>query len=138
MKIIDFTPEHVLSIRPQACQQYLDLTIAYGEYLMTGNCFTGIHAGEVVAIGGLLPVSDGRAYLHMIVSEGMPHQWTKLYRAASRLIGAVRDDYDRIETLSTTPEADRWLEMLGFEYEGTLRRVMPGGTDAKSYSIVRQ
>lgn len=137
MRIIDFVPEHVLSLKPQPSQSYLTLNIQYGEYLMTGNCFTGIHAGEVVAVGGLLPVCDGRVYLHMIVSDGMPHQWTKLYRAASRLIDAVKEDCDRIETLSTTPEADRWLEMLGFEYEGTLRRVMPGGLDAKSYSIVR-
>lgn len=138
MKIIDFEPEHILLIKPQPCQRYISRTLDYGRQLAIGNCFTGIQDGRVVAVGGILPVCEGRGYLHLIVSEGIPAQWIKLYRAARRLINAVQDDYVRLETLSTTPEADRWLEMIGFEYEGTLRRVMPGGEDAKSYSIVRQ
>ena len=75
--------------------------------------------------------------MHLIVSEGIPHQWIKLFRAARRLIDAVQDDYIRLETLSGFEEADRWLELLGFEFEGVLRKVMPDGSDAKSYSIVR-
>lgn len=138
MKIIDFEPSHILQIEPQACQRYIPRTIAYGESLLAGNCFTGVHEGKVVAVGGILPVCDGRAFLHMIVSEDMPHQWIKLYRAGRRLINAIQGDYVRLETLSATPESDRWLEMLGFEYEGTLRRILPNGCDAKSYSIVRK
>lgn len=137
MKIIDFVPEHILQIEPQACQRYIKLNLQYGEYLASGNCFTGIHDGLVVAIGGIIPITDTRAYLHMIVAEGFAHQWIKIYRATKRLISAVEGDYIRLETLSTTPESDRWLEMIGFRYEGILRRVMPDGSDAKSYSIVR-
>lgn len=138
MKIIGFSPEHILQIEPQECQKYLRLTLQYGEYLATGDCFTGIQDGKVVAIGGIIPVSDTRAYLHMIVAEGFPHQWVKIFRATKRLIAAVEQDYIRLETLSTTAESDRWLEMVGFSFEGVLRRVMPDGTDAKSYSIVRK
>lgn len=138
MKIIDFEPEHILQIEPQGCQQYIKRTIQYGNYLASGDCFTGMQDGQVVAIGGVIPVTETRAYLHMIVAEGFPHQWVKLYRATKRLIAAVEDDYIRMETLSTTPESDRWLEMVGFQCEGVLRRVMPDGTDAKSYSIVRK
>lgn len=138
MKIVDFEPGHLLQIKPQASQKYVSLTAEYAEYLATGNCFTGIQNGQVVAIGGIIPVCDGRAYLHLIVSENIPHQWIKLYRAARRLIEVVQDDYIRLETLSTFEEADRWLEMLGFEFEGVLRCIMPNGADAKSYSIVRK
>lgn len=137
MKIISFVPEHILQITPQPSQQYIDRTIQYGNYLATGDCFTGLHDGAVVAIGGILPVSETRGYLHMIVAEGYAHQWIKIFRATRRLIDAVQSDYLRLETLSTTPESDRWLEMVGFQYEGVLRRVMPDGADAKSYSIVR-
>lgn len=138
MKIIDFEPEHVLQIKPQQTQSYMNLTLEYGQYLATGNCFTGVQDGKVVAIGGIIPVYAGRGYMHLIVAEDMPHQWIKLYRAARRLIDAVADDYVRLETMSVFSDADRWLELLGFEYEGVLRRVMPGGQDAKSYSIVRE
>lgn len=138
MKIIDFVPEHILQIEPQACQRYLKLDLPYGEYLASGSCFTGIQDGKIFAIGGILPLSDTRAYLHMIVSEGFPHQWVKIFRATKRLIAGVENDYIRLETLSTTAESDRWLEMVGFTSEGVLRRVMPDGTDAKSYSIVRK
>ncbi|HBZ17497.1 MAG TPA: hypothetical protein DEO73_17295 [Pantoea sp.] len=138
MKIIDFEPRHILQIDPQSCQKYIPLTLEYGQSLMAGNCFTGIHDGKVVAVGGVLPVCADRGYLHLIVAEGMPHQWVKLYRAACRLIDAVGGDYVRLETLSSTPESDRWLEMLGFECEGTLRKILPNGMDARSYSKVRQ
>ncbi|HBM3275559.1 MULTISPECIES: hypothetical protein [Klebsiella] len=137
MKIIDFEPEHILQIKPQDRQSYIQLTIEYGQLLADGNCFTGVHEGKVVAIGGIIPVCPGRGFLHLIVSEGIPHQWIKLFRAARRLIDAVQDDYIRLETLSGFEEADRWLELLGFEFEGVLRKVMPDGSDAKSYSIVR-
>lgn len=137
MNIIDFEPAHILQIEPQASQRYIDRSIKYGEYLSTGDCFTGVQDGCVVAIGGVIPVSETRAYLHMIVAEGYAHQWIKIFRATRRLIAAVQGGYLRLETLSTTPESDRWLEMVGFQYEGVLRRVMPDGTDAKSYSIVR-
>ncbi|KAA5932323.1 MULTISPECIES: hypothetical protein [unclassified Pantoea] len=137
MNIIDFEPAHILQIEPQASQRYIDRSIKYGEYLAAGDCFTGMQDGRVVAIGGVIPVSETRAYLHMIVAEGFAHQWIKIFRATRRLITAVQGDYLRLETLSTTPESDRWLEMVGFQYEGVLRRVMPDGTDAKSYSIVR-
>ena len=137
MKIIDFEPEHILQITPQSHQAFMKLTLEYGKYLATGNCFTGIHDGKVVAIGGILTVYPGRGFLHMIVADGMPHQWIKLYRAARRLIDAVSEEYVRLETMSNFEEANRWLELLGFEFEGVLRRVMPDGTDARSYSIVR-
>lgn len=136
MNIIDFEPEHILHIKPQRAQVSAPLTLKYAEQIASGPCFTGIHNGEVVAIGGLIEVNQNRAFLHMIVAENMPHQWVKLYRAARRLIDVV--DYLRIEALSGFDEADRWLEMLGFEYEGTLRGIMPDGSDAKSYSIVRK
>lgn len=137
MNIIEFEPEHILQIEPQASQRYIERSIQYGNYLATGDCFTGIQDGRVMAIGGVIPVTDTRAYLHMIVAAGFPNQWIKIFRATKRLIAAVEGDYIRLETLSTTPESDRWLEMVGFQCEGILRRVMPDGSDAKSYSIVR-
>lgn len=138
MNIIEFEPEHILQIEPQSCQRYIQRSIEYGRHLASGDCFTGVQDGRVVAIGGVIPVTETRAYLHMIVAEGFPSQWIKIYRATKRLIAAVEGDYIRLETLSTTPESDRWLEMTGFECEGVLRRVMPDGSDAKSYSIVRK
>lgn len=93
--------------------------------------------GEVIAIGGLLPVWNGRCLLHMIVSENIHHQWIVIYRIAKWLINKGLEDYHRVEALSTFEESDRWLAMLGFQYEGILHSVMPNGQDAKSYSITR-
>lgn len=137
MKIIDFKPEHLALIAPQEKQQEVVLDDSYAQLISAGQCFTGISEGKVVVIGGMVPVTDNRIYLHMIVADGVPHQWLSIYRAARRLIDGLPETAWRIEALSTFPEADRWHEMLGFECEGILRRVMPDGRDAKSYSIVR-
>lgn len=137
MKIIDFKPEHLALIKPQEKQKEVVLDADYAQLISAGRCFTGVSHGEIIVVGGLVPVTQNRVYLHMIVADGVPHQWLSIYRAARRLIDGLPDTVWRIEALSTFPEADRWHEMLGFECEGILRRVMPDGRDAKSYSIVR-
>lgn len=138
MNIIEFEQNHLFEIKPQRNQSAAPITEEYAQTIQAGDCFTGVQDGRVVAIGGVVPVCEGRGFMHLIVAEGIPHQWVKLYRAATRLINAVRGDYRRIEALSAFDEADRWLVMLGFQYEGTLRSIMPDGSDAKSYSIVRK
>ncbi|QHJ84203.1 hypothetical protein [Tatumella ptyseos] len=137
MKIIDFCPEHLAQITLQEKQREAVLDENYAAAISSGRCFTGLDNGKVVVIGGLVPVTENRVYLHMIVSDGIPHLWPSIYRAARKLIDELPETVWRIEALSTFPEADRWHEMLGFECEGLLRRVMPDGRDAKSYSIVR-
>ncbi|MCS3423443.1 hypothetical protein M2403_002044 [Rahnella sp. BIGb0603] len=137
MKIIPYEPRHLLEIEPQKSQESLERTQERAEQLATYQSFTGVIDGRVVAIGGLVELNPIRAYLYLIVTGDIPHQWTQLYRSARRLINAGLTDYIRLETLSAFPEADRWLELIGFKYEGTMRRAGPDGCDAKMYSIVR-
>lgn len=137
MKIIPFEPQHLLDITPQKSQSSLERTPERANQLAGYHSFTGVIDDRVVAIGGLVELNPIRAYLYLIVAEDIPHQWTQLYRAARRLIAAGLDDYIRLETMSSFPEAERWLELIGFECEGTMRRAGPDGEDAKMYSIVR-
>lgn len=137
MKIIPFEPQHLLDITPQKSQSSLERTPERAHQLANYHSFTGVIDDRVVAIGGLVELNPIRAYLYLIVTEDIPHQWTQLYRAARRLIAAGLNDYVRLETMSSFPEAERWLELIGFEYEGTMRRAGPDGEDAKMYSIVR-
>lgn len=137
MKIIPFEPQHLMEITPQKSQSSLERTPERAQQLASYHSFTGMIDDRVVAIGGLVELNPIRAYLYLIVSEDIPHQWTQLYRAARRLIAAGLNDYIRLETMSSFPEAERWLDLIGFEYEGTMRRAGPDGEDAKMYSIVR-
>lgn len=138
MKIIPYEPEHLQQIRPQKSQGSLDRSAERASQLAQYDSFTGVLDGRVIAIGGLVELTPLRAYLFLIVAEDIPHQWTQLYRVARRLISAAMKDFIRLETMSAFPEAERWLEMLGFEYEGTMRKAGPDGEDAKMYSIVRE
>lgn len=137
MKIIPYEPQHLLMIKPQRNQESLEMTIERAEQLAMFPCFTGILDGEVIAIGGLFELNPIRAYLYLIVTENIQHQWIHIYRAARKLINAALKDYVRLETLTAFPEAERWVEMIGFQFEGVMRRAGPDGCDAKMYSIVR-
>jgi len=137
MKIIPYKPEHLLQIRPQPNQESLERTPERAAQLSCYDSFTGIIGDRVVAIGGLVELNPIRAYLYLIVTDDIQHQWTQLYRVARKLIAAALDKYVRLETMSSFPEADRWLHLIGFEFEGVMRRAGPDGEDAKMFSIVR-
>lgn len=137
MKIIEYKPEHLAMITPQKSQAGIDRSPECAGQLSQYDSFTGMVDGNVVAIGGLIRLSSTRAYLYLIVSDGIPYQWTSLYRAARRLIGVALNDFVRLESMCDFGEAERWLKMLGFQCEGTMRRAGPDGEDAKMYSIVR-
>jgi hypothetical protein len=137
MKIIPYEPQHLLMIKPQPSQESLERTPERAAQLAQYESFTGVVGDRVVAIGGLVELNPIRAYLYLIVTDEIQHQWTQLYRVARRLIDLALNDYIRLETLSAFPEADRWLELIGFQFEGVMRRAGPDGCDAKMYSIVR-
>lgn len=137
MRIIPYEPQHLMMIRPQKSQESLERNSERAEQFAQYHSFTGVLGDRVIAIGGLVELNPIRAYLYLIVTDNIPHQWTQLYRAARKLIACGLNDYLRLETMSAFPEADRWLELLGFEFEGVMRCAGPDGEDAKMYSIVR-
>lgn len=131
MELIPFDPVHLHGFTPHARQANADLSGAWfdgvGVTLMDGD--------DVVAAGGLIPIWSGRVLAWAIISKGA-NMWA-VTRAAGEFLRRFQE-LPRIEaTIDLTfPEAIRWIELLGFQREGTMRKCGPNGEDFAMYSRV--
>ncbi len=137
MKIIPYEPRHLFELKAQPYQINDEITPEYAEWIGGFPCYTAVHDGQVAAIGGLVPIWPGRAVMYLRVADGITHQWICLFREAKKLIRQGLKDYHRLEAQSEFPESERWLQMLGFEFEGVMRKYRVDGQDVKMWSIVR-
>ena len=131
MNLIPFDPIHLQGFRPHARQAGADLSGAWfdgvGVTLMDGD--------RVIAAGGLLPIWSGRVLAWALISEGA--NMVAVSRAAREFLAGF-PELQRIEATVdlTFPEAIRWIELLGFQREGIMRKCGPNGEDFAMYARV--
>lgn len=121
----------------QGAQAY---TLSYmtGAYLAAlkglGPSVTAM-TDRVIACAGIAVEGFGSATLWAFISaEAGPHM-VRLDRCARRLLGMV--NLRRVQATTTFVQGQRWLELLGFEYEGTMRKYGPAGEDHLLYARTR-
>ncbi len=92
---------------------------------------------EIVTIAGLMPQWENRALAWAYVSKNAGAHFRKIHKAVSRFLD--QSDYRRIEaTIDVGFDAGvRWIEMLGFKYEGYMKAYRPDGADMLLYARVR-
>ena len=98
--------------------------------------------GHPIIIGGFTYLRPG-VWQDWLIST--PEAWTTHWRAASklcrRMIDAMfeGDDTHRIQcvALADREAARKWYRILGYEFEGTLRRYGAHGEDAVMYARVK-
>jgi len=95
--------------------------------------------GEVMLVGGLLPVWDNRAMLWSYISQSAGGRMLTLTRGVRRLIDM--SSYDRLECyvdMDFQP-GHRWAQMLGFKNEtpNGMAAFFPNGHSAAMYSRTR-
>lgn len=136
MNVITFEPEHISGIAPQAAQaQWVSRTSA--QYLLNlkamGPAFTGIIDGKPIGSAGIIRTGFGAGLLWAYLSDC--GHFIRIHRSALRLLDMF-DDFRRIEatTECTFANGCRWLEMLGFEFEGVMRKYGPDGADHARYA----
>lgn len=93
--------------------------------------------GEIFVIAGLAPQWENRALIWSYVSKNAGRHFRKIHKIANRFLDQA--DYRRIEaTVDVGFEAGvRWIEMLGFKYEGYMKAYRPDGADMLLYARVR-
>lgn len=142
--IVPFEPWHLLAITPQSHQAECVRSEQQAANIAEVGAFTCLHNGSPVAIGGFVPkekyglVFDvGIACAWMIISDGIPQLWPEIFRATKRGLNNALMDYHRIEAVTTFPEGERFLSMLGMHYEGHLIKGSHYGEDASIWAITR-
>jgi len=128
-------------IKLQPAQQYMhgwamleaDLT----DLSEAGLAWTAEHDGRVLAIAGIAPQWENRALAWALISDEAGSHFKTIHRAVSRFLDVC--EYRRVEAnVDVGFEAgDRWMKLLGFEYEGRLKAFRPDGADMLMYARIR-
>lgn len=110
------------------------------EYLTalvaSGPALTAESGGAILACAGIARTAFRGGYLWAFVAQDAGRHMVKLDRCMRRFLDAVK-----ITRIEATVEAGfspgcRWLEILGFEYEGLMKKYGPSGDDHLRYARV--
>jgi len=123
-RIVAFEPSHLAELDPPVfCRDQMQRFAA--GYRPAGPAFSLMEAGRPLGCGGLLIESgEGRAWAFL--SDSLRRRPMLLHRTAKRALPALIAHYE-LQAVSAEAHADflgarRWLERLGFRYEGFLPR----------------
>ncbi len=144
MRRVDFRVEHGVAIQVHLVQDvdHLHLSAEKWKTLKNdGPAWTGLSESAPIICCGLLPVWNGRWVAWAAISTKVRRRemlWIhrNVHSFLDNLQSCEPETHCRIETTARAdqPNAQRWLELLGFEREGRLRCYDASGNDHIQYA----
>lgn len=94
--------------------------------------------GKIVAMGGIVPIWEGRGQAWMLVANVAGVRMTHVHRVVLQKL--VSSSCTRIEATVDVgfTQGVRWMKMLGFELESYMKAYRPDGGDMLMFSRVRR
>lgn len=140
MQYIKFAPVHLEMFIHQPSQADFGECFKdkqYAKHLASQESYTAVEDGYIYGCGGVIEMWEGRALLWSLLSENAGAKMMNIHRVTKDFIRGLL--YHRIEMTvdSNFRNGKRWAEMLGFQYEGTMRGYTPDRRDCDLYAIVR-
>lgn len=141
MYVIPYRHFHLAALAIQDAQASMADMIKpeYAKALeAAGPAYTVMDNQEVIACAGLAEQWPGRATAWSILSKhvaGM--KMARLHKMVARFLDM--QNYTRIEMTvdHEFEQGHRWAKMLGFEWEGLMRKYNPNGVDCDLYARVK-
>ena len=144
IRVREYKPEDYMTIHRRKFDAFTFLNFpdpeAIAKRLTSGPAYT-ITNGVPVACGGILPLWKGVGEGWVVTSalvEQHPFMFAKtIWRETLRLIKDL--DLDRIQTVVDAEHtvSMRWVERMGFENEGLMKKFL-GGRDFFRYALIRE
>ena len=137
MIVIPFELSHITAMRLQDHQR-LAISSVELPYLAQlsgyGPTLTALADGRPIACAGIASPGFGIGTLWAVVAKDAGPHFVALDRCVRRFLSIPK--LRRIEATSEVSFAQgcRWLELLGFQSEGILRKYGPKGEDHMRYS----
>lgn len=138
MILIPFIPLHLQGLELQESQSWLQPHLLDETYINQlidyGESYSLLVDGKVIGCGGVCDITPKRGFVWALVSKDAGKHLLK----ATRIVKSYLDDkdYRRLETGVKTDfiAGHRWVKMLGFEREGTMRKWGEDGNDYDMYA----
>ena len=125
----------------QPAQHYMrkfqEFSVDLTELSDAGLAWTVEEDDEILAIAGLAVQWENRAMAWALVSEGAGKRFVRIHAAVKRFLDAA--PYRRIEATVDVgfTEGMRWMNLLGFRYEGCMAAYRPDGADMLLYARIK-
>lgn len=145
MIVEPFRSDHLRTLIAQGVQpaqskvQHLSdvSAIRAGVERVPGTAMTIRHGEQILLCGGLFPEKPKVGILWAVLSASAGAHMLAIHRITLRFL-----DIEPLRRIEATTEDGhtagcRWLEMLGFQFEGRMRAYGPGGETHLRYSRVR-
>lgn len=109
----------------------------FSELSEKGLAWSFEHDGVVFGIAVVVPIWENRAMALMLFSRDAGKWFTRVHKVVVRFLESC--GIRRVEATVDVdfPAGNRWIEMLGFEYEGLMKAYRPDGADMNLYARVR-
>lgn len=146
MKMVDFQFEHLelFDWRQEEYGMYntgSDFVNSLLEAEQKGVCYTVIHEGRILAIGGIVSRTQKTGYAFTMFSKYADEFPTMLARLGKRMFRQMVESqgFHRITTYNRVgmDHHHKWCEWLGFKREGVVEKFDDEGNDYIQYGMVR-
>lgn len=139
MRIERFTPEHLQRLLLQPAQEYMAANLAdpaYVHALGEHDAFSAIDGDRVIACAGFVPIWQGRSVAWALLAKDIGERMVFVHRATLRILNGRPER--RIEAYCDTrfDAANRWIQLLGFKFEGRMAGFTPDGSDQDLFARV--
>ena len=139
MKVIPFRPEHIGLMNLQEHQRLVisSLTMPYlSQIISAGPTLSAVVDDRVIACAGIASPGLGIGTLWAVVAKDAGPYFIRLDRCVRRFL-----EIPKLRRIEASSEVDfapgcRWLELLGFQSEGIMRKYGPNGEDHMRYARV--
>jgi hypothetical protein len=136
-----FKPEHLRELVLQPAQERVRANLSNPEYaqaLVGEHSFTLKMDGKVVACFGVLKLWEGRGDAWALIDGDIGARGMRRLHFEIRKRLEAAHEFRRIETACDAgfAQAKRWLELLGFQYEGPLLKYTPDGRDCLRFARI--
>jgi len=143
IRIVKFKPDHLDSLIPRDFERdHYGLIERFNNLYLEGPAYS-VFDGEVcVFCGGVRIIWPGAGEAWLICSNDLGHYVRELCLITPRYLKWIIEDHDlrRVQAVvqSDWTQAVRFLEKLGFDMEGVMRKYGPNGEDYIMYARVKK
>lgn len=145
LRVIDFKPEHfgqfiLRGYDRSPIEVFPDLKIR-AEQLNGSPAYTGLVNGEIIGCAGVQIQWPGVGEAWMMVSTLIEKYPLFVHRSVKKALIEIQEQY-QLQRIQTTVLADfetahKWVERLGFQCEGIMRKFGPDGSDHYRYALLK-
>lgn len=141
MHIVPYQPEHLDALLLQPNQAYMRGFLGKPEYRqllnVPGKAFSAVHDGQVYACAGLVMVWQGRAEAWALMAPDLRKHFLTIHNATLRFLTSCAVPRVEANVDEDFGCARRWIEMLGFSFEGKSPKFTPDGRTVLRYARVQ-